>query len=57
MNGVGLVPSKCRVNAFAGVPLAHVFSGISGSSSAEFDGDLRTSFISSGWRETEACSS
>lgn len=36
MNGVGLVPGKCRINAFAGVPLAHVYSGVSGRSSTEF---------------------
>lgn len=56
MNGVGLVPGKCRINAFAGVPLAHVYSGVSGRSSTEFNGDLCISIILFGWRETEACS-
>lgn len=54
MNGVGLVPGKCRINVFAGVPLGHVYSGVSGSSSTEFSEDLCTSIISAGWRETEA---
>lgn len=57
MNGIGLVPGECRINAFAEVPLVHMYSGASGSSSTAFHGDLGTSIISFGWRETEACSS
>ena len=39
------MPGKCRINAFAGVPLAHMYSGVSGSSSAEFSGDFCASII------------
>lgn len=43
MNGVGLVPDKCRINAYAH-STAHVYFGVSGSNPTEIDGELCSSF-------------
>lgn len=53
MNGVGLVPGKCRINAYTH-SVAPLYFGVSGSSPTEIDGELCSSIISFCWKETEA---